>query len=85
MKNDYQLNSKYVLDVVREKLLTSLNTLEYKAYSGDCVIQSVKRPLSLNAIAEGPKLRLLWVSFEQIEQEAGISSFVLHLRILSLY
>ncbi|XP_028796889.1 uncharacterized protein LOC114752325 [Neltuma alba] len=71
MENTYQLNSKYVLNVVREKLLNSLNTLEYKAYSGDCIIQSVKRPLSLNAVAEGPKLRLLWAAFEKIAEEVN--------------
>ncbi|XP_054783731.1 uncharacterized protein LOC129290775 isoform X2 [Prosopis cineraria] len=77
VKNNYQLNSNYVLNVVREKLLNALNTLEYKVYSGDCTTQCVKRPLSLNAVAEGPKLRLLWAAFEQIEEEVNnISSNV---------
>lgn len=72
VKNTYQLDSKYVLNVVREKLLNSLNALEHEAYSGDCILQSAKQPLSLNSIAEGPKLRLLWAAFQQLGEEAGI-------------
>lgn len=72
MKQNDQVESKYVLDVVREKLLNSLNALEKEDYAGDIILQSAKRPLSLNAVAEGPKLRLLWTSFQQVEEEAGI-------------
>lgn len=72
MKQNDQVESKYVLDVVREKILNSLKALENEAYAGDTTLQYAKRPLSLNAVAEGPKLRLLWAAFLQIEEEAGI-------------
>lgn len=71
-KQNYGLESNYVLHVVREKILNSLNALEDKAYSGDIILQSAKKPLSLSAVARGPKLRLLWAAFQQVEEEAGI-------------
>lgn len=72
MQQKDQVESNYVLDVVREKLLNSLNALEKEAYAGDIILQSAKRPLSLKAVAEGPKLRLLWAAFLQVEEEVGI-------------
>ncbi|XP_073222147.1 uncharacterized protein [Cicer arietinum] len=76
VKQNDQVESKYVLDVVREKLLNSLNALEKEDYAGDIILQSAKRPLSLNAVAEGPKLRLLWTSFQQVEEEVNNISSV---------
>ncbi|XP_057437032.1 uncharacterized protein LOC130729332 [Lotus japonicus] len=70
-KQNYNFESKYVLDGVRGKLLNSLNALEHEAYSGDIILKSGKRPLSLNAVAEGPKLRLLWTAFQQVEEEVN--------------
>ncbi|XP_061367174.1 uncharacterized protein LOC133310288 [Gastrolobium bilobum] len=70
-KQNYRVESKYVLSVVRGKLLNSLNALEHEAYSGDIILQSAKRPLSLNAVGEGPKLRLLWAAFQHVEQEVN--------------
>lgn len=58
--------------MVREKILNALKALENEAYAGDTVLQYAKRPLSLNAVAEGPKLRLLWAAFLQVEEEAGV-------------
>lgn len=77
MKSNDQLNSKHALNVVREKLLNSLNALDLEAYSGNCILESVKWPLSLNAVAEGPKLLLLWDAFQQVEEEAGLTYFFL--------
>lgn len=57
---------------MRGKILNSLNALEDKAYSGDIILQSAKKPLSLSAVARGPKLRLLWAAFQQVEEEVGI-------------
>ncbi|XP_027926364.1 uncharacterized protein LOC114183520 [Vigna unguiculata] len=70
-KQNYGLESKYILNVVREKILNSLNALEDKAYSGDIILQSAKKPLSLSAVARGPKLRLLWAAFQQVEEEVN--------------
>ncbi|TKY66090.1 Ycf55 family protein [Spatholobus suberectus] len=71
VKQNYGVDSKYVLNVVRGKLLNSLNALEHKAYSGDIILQSAKRPLSLSAVARDPKLRLLWAAFQQVEEEVN--------------
>lgn len=71
VKQNYGFESKYVLNVVRGKLLNSLNSLEQKAYSGDIILQSAKRPLSLSAVARGPKLRLIWAAFQQVEEEVN--------------
>jgi RecB family exonuclease len=79
VKENDKVESKYILDVVREKLLNSLNALEKEANAGDTILQSAKRPLSLNAVAEGPKLRLLWAAFLQVEEEARtVSLFSFH-------
>lgn len=88
MQQKDQVESNYVLDVVREKLLNSLNALEKEAYAGDIILQSAKRPLSLKAVAEGPKLRLLWAAFLQVEEEVGIVIFffiVCHLHMLCYF
>ncbi|KAI4356433.1 hypothetical protein L6164_000455 [Bauhinia variegata] len=76
VKSNDRLNSKRALNVVRQKLLNSLNALELEAYSGDCILDYAKRPLSLNAVAEGPKLRLLWAAFRQVEEEVNNSSCI---------
>ncbi|KAL5057517.1 hypothetical protein RYX36_029121 [Vicia faba] len=76
MKQNDLVESNYVLDVVREKLLNSLKALENEAYVGDTILQYAKKPLSLNAVAEGPKLRLLWAAFLQIEEEVNNNSSV---------
>lgn len=72
---DDQVDLKHVWDVVRRKLLDSLDSIEQGHDIRKAVLeyeqQHPKQPLSLSAIAEGPKLRLLWAAFEQLEQEAG--------------
>ncbi|KAE9592090.1 hypothetical protein Lalb_Chr19g0125561 [Lupinus albus] len=75
-KKSYQAESKHALDVVRGKILNSLNALEHEAYSGDIILQSAKQPLSLTAVAEGPKLRLLWAAFRQVEGEVNNMSSI---------
>lgn len=84
-EQNYRVESKYVLDVVRGKLLNSVNALEHEAYSGDIILQSAKQPLSLNAVAEGPKLRLLWAAFQQVEEEAGNPPSFLYCHMNMLY
>ncbi|CAJ1796996.1 unnamed protein product [Sphenostylis stenocarpa] len=68
---NYGVESKYVLNVVRGKIWSSLNALDDEAYSGDIILQSAKKPLSLSAVARGPKLRLLWTAFHQVEKEVN--------------
>ncbi|MBA0802707.1 hypothetical protein Gohar_012981, partial [Gossypium harknessii] len=80
--NSDQNNLKPVWDVVRGKLLDSLDVIESENDFRNVVFdeqQRAKRPLSLYALSEGPKIRLLWASLQQLEEEAGtvsIGSFV---------
>ncbi|XP_059432345.1 uncharacterized protein LOC132165700 isoform X2 [Corylus avellana] len=75
MKNDDQVESKYALDVVKRKLLDSVNALEHGRKLGTRILEFeehyAKKPLSLNAVAEGPRLHLLWASFRQVEEEVS--------------
>ncbi|XP_043805698.1 uncharacterized protein LOC110630227 isoform X3 [Manihot esculenta] len=60
---------------VKEKLLVSLHAIEHNINLGNRLLeideQRAKQPLSLYAISEGPKLRLLWASFKQLEDEVN--------------
>lgn len=74
--------SKRVWDMVRGKLLDSLEAIERATNVGDELVEleqfHVKQPLSLNAVAEGPRLRLLLAVATHLENEAGTV-------VLSLY
>lgn len=76
MKTDDQINSKYALDVVKGKILDFLDAFERRKSVENEVLEfaesHAKQPLCLNAIGEGSRLRLLWASFQLIEEEAGI-------------
>ena len=79
MRNDDKDNLKYAWDVVKRKLLDSLNAIERTGSLGNGIVESkqhAKQPLSLHAIADGPRLRLLWASFQQLEKEAGTVSAI---------
>ncbi|XP_022991669.1 uncharacterized protein LOC111488215 isoform X2 [Cucurbita maxima] len=75
MKTDDQINSKYALDVVKGKILDFLDAFEHRKSVENEVLEfaesHAKQPLSLNAIGEGPRLRLLWASFQLIEEEVN--------------
>ncbi|KAK9282565.1 hypothetical protein L1049_005486 [Liquidambar formosana] len=75
MKNDEQVDLKYAWDVVKGKLMDALNAIEQGGDVGNRVIEfeqnRAKRPLSLYAVAEGPRLRLLWASLQQLEEEVN--------------
>ncbi|KAG2712026.1 hypothetical protein I3760_04G105400 [Carya illinoinensis] len=75
VKDNDTVDSKYALDVVKGKLLGSLNALENGHNLGYNSLgfeeHHAKQPLSVNAVAEGPRLRLLWASFQQIEEEVN--------------
>ncbi|XP_062078856.1 uncharacterized protein LOC133783271 isoform X2 [Humulus lupulus] len=68
-------NPKYVLDIVKRKLLDSLDAFERGDVLGNRILEyselRPKRPLNLSALADGPRLRLLWVTFQQIEEEVN--------------
>ncbi|XP_012490814.1 uncharacterized protein LOC105803278 isoform X2 [Gossypium raimondii] len=70
--NSDQNNLKPVWDVVRGKILDSLDVIESENDFRNVVFdeqQRAKRPLSLYALSEGPKIRLLWASLQQLEEE----------------
>lgn len=79
VKDNDTVDSKYALDVVKGKLLGSLNALENGHNLGYNSLgfeeHHAKQPLSVNAVAEGPRLRLLWASFQQIEEEVGTVTY----------
>ncbi|KAA8543471.1 hypothetical protein F0562_021034 [Nyssa sinensis] len=72
-KNDEDFNLKLAWNIVEGKLVDSLNAIEHEDNVGDTVIKfeqdNAKRPLSLYAVADGPRLRLLWASFQWLKQE----------------
>ncbi|XWS31298.1 hypothetical protein CRYUN_Cryun23aG0065100 [Craigia yunnanensis] len=70
--NSDEDNLKQVWDVVRGKLLDSLDAFEHGSDFRNGVLdeqQRAKRPLSLYAVSEGPKIRLLWASLRHLEEE----------------
>lgn len=79
VKDDHKANLKHPWQAVQEKLFDSLDAIEHGSNLGNGVEFEQKQaacPLSLFAISEGPKLRLLWASFHQLEKEAGTVNFV---------
>ncbi|XP_044491692.1 uncharacterized protein LOC123215593 isoform X2 [Mangifera indica] len=74
-KNDDKANLNYAWEVVKQKLLDSLDAIEHGINSGNRALefeqQQEKHQLSLYAVSEGPKLRLLWASFLQLEKEVN--------------
>lgn len=92
--DDDKANLKHPWQAVQEKLLDSLDAIEQSSNLGNGVEFEQKqaaRPLSLFAISEGPKLRLLWASFHQLEKEAGtvyivsFSRYTVYIVSFSLY
>lgn len=75
MKTDDQVDLKYAWDVVKGKLIDSLNAINQGGYLGSKAIDfeqnRAKRPLSLYAVAEGPRLCLLWAFLQQLEEEVN--------------
>ncbi|XP_059626155.1 uncharacterized protein LOC132269123 isoform X2 [Cornus florida] len=73
MKNDEEFDLKFPWDIVKEKLMDSLNAIEHVVNLENRILEfesdRVKRPLSLYALAEGPMLRLLLASFMQLRKE----------------
>ncbi|PON70787.1 phosphoglycolate phosphatase [Parasponia andersonii] len=73
--NEDQANPKYVLDVVKRKILDSLDAFERGPNFRNRILgyneHHPKRPLNLSALADGPRLRLLWATFQQIEEEVN--------------
>lgn len=88
VNDDDEVNLTFAWEIVRKKLLDSLNIIENKGIVGNGVTESgQQRPASLFAIAEAPRFRLLLASFHRLRKEAGIVSimFLLCIYIIYLY
>ncbi|PIA40176.1 hypothetical protein AQUCO_02500107v1 [Aquilegia coerulea] len=75
LKIDPQANKEYAWIEVKRKLLGALDSIvkDYSLGNSDveCGSYSVKCPLSLSAVAEGPRLRLLWATLQRLEKEVN--------------
>uniref|UniRef100_A0A2P2KYU8 Uncharacterized protein LOC105125793 isoform X1 n=1 Tax=Rhizophora mucronata TaxID=61149 RepID=A0A2P2KYU8_RHIMU len=72
-KNDDRASVNNAWTVVKNKLMYSLDNVENWSNLGNGVLgfeqQRTNQPLSLNALSEGPKMRLLWACFQRLEEE----------------
>ncbi|XP_013594221.1 PREDICTED: uncharacterized protein LOC106302232 isoform X4 [Brassica oleracea var. oleracea] len=73
--SDSESDLKSVWDVVKGKLLDSLDAIKRESTLGSRVLKAKppqgKPPLSLYAISEGPRLYLLWSCFQKLEEETN--------------
>ncbi|KAI6674470.1 hypothetical protein NL676_002376 [Syzygium grande] len=64
---------KCAWDVIKGKLVESLEAIDHARVSGDKIQEleklHAKKPLSLNAITGGPRLRLVWAVLTHLEKE----------------
>ncbi|CAA7058873.1 unnamed protein product [Microthlaspi erraticum] len=74
-ETDFEGDLKSVWDVVKGKLLDSLDAVKRESTLGNRVLKAKpprgKPPLSLYAISEGPQLYLLWSCFQKLEEETN--------------
>lgn len=78
-KNDDRISIEFAWDVVKGKLMNSLSSIK----RGDIGATSLaseqrhgKQPSNLSALAQGPRLRLMWTSFQLLKKEAGTVSII---------
>lgn len=72
VNDDDEVNLTFAWEIVRKKLLDSLNIIENKGNVGNGVTESgQQRPASLFAIAEAPRFRLLLASFHRLKKEVS--------------
>ncbi|OVA01595.1 Uncharacterized protein family Ycf55 [Macleaya cordata] len=75
VQSDRQVNVEFAWDKVKDKLLGALDAIQFDGNLDGRVVEHdkdrAKRPLSLYAIVEGPRLRLLLLTLQRLEKEAG--------------
>ncbi|XP_077227179.1 phosphoglycolate phosphatase isoform X2 [Tasmannia lanceolata] len=75
LENENETNPDYAWNEVREKLADALDAIEHDGNLDNRIVESenytAKRPLSLYAIAEGPRLRLLWATLQRLHKEVS--------------
>lgn len=66
---------QFAWDVVNGKLVDSLSAIKNGVNLSERVHEiekkSADQPSSLSALSEGPRIRLLWASFQWLNKEAG--------------
>lgn len=76
MRNDDEVCLQFAWDVVRGKLMDSLsavkNGVNLSENVGKFEQNPAKQPSSLYAVSEGPRIRLLWRSYQWLKREASI-------------
>ncbi|CAN7101794.1 unnamed protein product [Brassica rapa subsp. narinosa] len=72
---DFEGDLKSVWDVVKGKLLDSLDAIKRESTLGRRVLKAKlpqgKPPLNLYAVSEGPQMYLLWSCFQKLEEETN--------------
>lgn len=75
MKNGDEVCMQFAWDVVRDKLMDSLSAIKkgvnFSERVGEFEQNPANQPSSLCAVAEGPKIRLLWASFQWLYKEVN--------------
>lgn len=73
--NDKEVYLEFAWDIVKGKIMDSLCFIQNEVNVGDRVAEleegHMKKPSSLHAVTEGPRMRLLWASFQWLKDEAG--------------
>ncbi|XP_026433604.1 uncharacterized protein LOC113331039 isoform X6 [Papaver somniferum] len=77
-KSDRQVNVEYAWDAVKKKLIGALDAAQYDGNLDSRIAernnQNAKHPLSLYALGEAPRLRLLFITLQQLEKEVNCIS-----------
>ncbi|XP_018629583.1 uncharacterized protein [Nicotiana tomentosiformis] len=77
-RKDNDINTKFAWDVVKGKLLSSLSSAKEELDFGAAPVEFEqnrrRQPSNLYALAEGPRLRLLWASFQLLKKEVDCIS-----------
>ncbi|XP_009786595.1 uncharacterized protein LOC107824359 isoform X1 [Nicotiana tabacum] len=71
-KNDDRISIEFAWDVVKGKLMNSLSSIkrgDIGATSLESEQRHGKQPSNLSALAQGPRLRLMWTSFQLLKKE----------------
>lgn len=75
MTNEDEVCMQFAWDVVRDKLIASLSAIKkgvkFSERVGEFEQNPANQPSSLCAVAEGPRIRLLWASFQWLNKEVN--------------
>ncbi|KAL3358965.1 hypothetical protein AABB24_015845 [Solanum stoloniferum] len=71
-RNNDRISIEFAWDVVKEKMMNSLSSIKQVDLGAIEFEQNRgKQPSNLSTLAQGPRLRLLWASFQLLKKEAG--------------